>query len=180
MTDSELRALIKASPAQGHRALYEQYANYVYAVIARSLADYGSQEDVEDCFVETFTTVLQHIDDIAGASLKAYIGTAARNRALTFRGRLGLQKQNTVPLDDVPEPARSHVQEELEQKELQQKLMQEVRALGEPDATILIQKYFYGRKMAEIGKMVGLSANAAQVRCSRALKQLRKKLSDWR
>lgn len=180
MTDSELRALIKASPAQGHRALYEQYANYVYAVIARCLADYGSKEDIEDCFVETFAAVLQHIDDIAGASLKAYIGTAARNRALALRGKLGWQKQNIMPLEDAPEPATQHVQEDLEQKELQKQLMQEIKALGEPDATILVQKYFYGRKMAEIGRMVGLTANTAQVRCSRALKQLRKKLSDWR
>lgn len=180
MTDSELRALIKTSPAQGHRALYETYANYVYAVIARYLVGHGSREDIEDCFVETFTTVLQHINDIKGESLKAYIGVAARNRALSYRGKLGWQKQNTMPFDDITEPAVQHVEEQLEQKELQQQMMQEISALGEPDATILIQKYFYGRKMAEIGKIVGLSANAAQVRCSRALKHLRKKLSDWR
>lgn len=180
MTDSELRALIKTSPAQGHRALYDTYANYVYAVISRHLAGYGSREDIEDCFVETFTMVLQHIDDITGDSLKAYIGVAARNRALSFRGKLGWQMQNTVPLEDAAEPSVQHVEEHLEQKALHAQLMQEVKNLGEPDATILIQKYFYGRKMKEIGKMVGLSANAAQVRCSRALKQLRNKLSDWR
>lgn len=180
MTDSELRALIRTSPAQGHRALYEQYANYVYAVISRQLAGHGSREDVEDCFVETFTTVLQHIDDISGESLKAYIGTAARNRALTFRGVLWRQKQNTVPLSNAAEPSAPHVEEQIEQKELQQKLMEEIRNLGEPDATIVVQKYFYGKKMREIGSMVGLSANAAQVRCSRALKVLRQKLSDWR
>lgn len=180
MTDSELRALSKASPAQGHRALYEKYANYVYAVISRYLADCGSREDIEDCFVETFTEAVRHIDDISGDSLKAYIGAAARNRALSFRSRVKGHRKNTVPFDEVPEPATQYVHEQVEQEELERKLMQEVNALGEPEATILIQKYFYGRKMTEIGKIVGLSANAAQVRCSRALKQLRKKLSGWR
>lgn len=179
MTDSELRELIKASPEQGHRALYETYANYVYAVISRCLTGHGDQQDIEDCFVDTFTKVFQHIDNISGSSLKAYIGVAARNQALSCRGSLGRHK-NTVSLDDVSEPAVQHVEEQLEQKELQQAMMREINALGEPDATILIQKYFYGRKMKEIGKMVGLSANAAQVRCRRALDLLRKKLSDWR
>lgn len=180
MTDSELRALIKASPAQGHRALYEKYANYVYAVISRYLADCGSREDIEDCFVETFTEAVRHIDDISGESLKAYIGAAARNRALSFHSRLRRHKKNTVSFDDVPEPSDQYVQEQVEQEELERKMMQEIKALGEPEATILIQKYFYGRKMTEIGKMVGISANAAQVRCSRALRRLRKKLSGWR
>lgn len=180
MTDSELRELIKASTAQGHRALYDKYANYVYAIISRYLAGHGNREDIEDCFVETFTNVFQHIDDISGESLKAYIGTSARNRALSCRKKLKRYKQNTVSLNDISEPSIQHVEEQLEQNKIQQQMMKEIKELGEPDSTILIQKYFYDRKMSEISKMVGLSVNATQVRCSRALKQLRKKLSDWR
>jgi RNA polymerase sigma-70 factor (ECF subfamily) len=130
--------------------------------------------------VETFTEVFQRVESISGESLKAYIGTAARNRALNYRTVLGRQRQHTVALDNAPEPAAPHVEEDLEQKALHDRLMQEIRTLGEPDATILIQKYFYGKKMNEIGRMVGLSSNAAQVRCSRALKRLRTALSDWR
>lgn len=180
MTDSELRALSKTSPAQGHRALYDKYANYVYAVISRCLADCGSREDIEDCFVETFTKLFKHIENISGDSLKAYIGAAARNTAFSYRRRLGRHLSDTVAFDDDSEPAVQYVHEQLEQGELEQQMMKEIEALGEPDATILIQKYFYGRKMRDIGRLVGLSANAAQVRCSRALKLLRKKLSDWR
>ena len=88
--------------------------------------------------------------------------------------------EGTVAIDSVPEPSVKHVQEQLERKEMQERLLQSIHALGEPDATILIQKYYYGRKMAAIGKMVGLTANAAQVRCSRALKRLQKELADWR
>ena len=180
MTDSELRALIRANPAQGHRALYDTYANYAYAIIARYLADCGSREDVEDCLVETFTEVMQHIDTITGESIKAYISASARNRAINHSGVLRRLRQNTVPLDETAEPSVQHVQEQMERKELQKQLLQEIQALGEPDASILIQKYFYGRKMHEIAQMVGLSANTAQARCGRALKRLRKKLEDWR
>lgn len=180
MTDSELLALIDSSPAQGHRALYDAYVKYVYAIIFHILRDCGSAEDVEDCLVETFTDVIEHIDNINGSYLKAYIGQSARNRAMNYYHMLKRHKQNTVAIDSVPEPSVKHVQEQLERKEMQERLLQSIHALGEPDATILIQKYYYGRKMAAIGKMVGLTANAAQVRCSRALKRLQKELADWR
>jgi DNA-directed RNA polymerase specialized sigma24 family protein len=54
------------------------------------------------------------------------------------------------------------------------------KELGEPDATIVVQKYYFGRKMAEIAEMTGLNPHAAQVRCGRALKKLRKDMEQWR
>lgn len=180
MTDSELRALIRRDPGMGYRALYDTYANYVYAVISRILANSGTREDIEDCLVETFTEVMQQLGSIQGDSIKAYLSTAARNRALNHCSHLRRMQQNTVPLDTVQEPSVSHVQEELEEKALQRQLLTEITALGEPDSIILIQKYYYGRKMKEIARMVGLSTNTAQTRCSRALKRLRTKLKDWR
>lgn len=180
MTDSELRELIQVSPAQGHRALYETYARYVYAIIYRILRDVGSPEDVEDCLVETFSDVILHLDTIEGGQYKSYIGQSARNRALNYYNVLRRQREHTVPAEETAEPSVLHVQEELERKELRNQLLLRIRALGEPDATILIQKYYYGKKMSEIGRSVGLTANAAQVRCSRALKRLRKELADWR
>ncbi len=180
MKDSELRELILSSPAEGHRALYDTYVNYVYAIIFRILRDCGTKEDIEDCLVETFTGIIRHMEHIRSEQLKAYIGQTARNRALNYAAALQRERQNTVPLENTPEPAAEDLQLVMEQRQLRSVLLNEIAALGEPDATILIQKYYYGRKMSEIGKMTGLTANAAQVRCSRALKRLRDQFKDWR
>lgn len=180
MTDCELLALFAQSPAQGQRALYDAYANYVYAIIFRILHSCGSREDVEDCLVETFTEVISHLPELDSTHLKAYIGQAARNRAANYYRTLTKRQQYTTPLETAPEQSVSHVQEDMEHRELQKLLLQSIAELGEPDATILIQKYYYGRRMKEIAHMVGLSPNAAQVRCSRALKRLRTALADWR
>ena len=125
MTDSELRALIRANPAQGHRALYDTYANYAYAIIARYLADCGSREDIEDCLVETFTEVMLHIGTITGDSIKAYIGASARNRALNYCTSLRRQRLHTVPMEDTAEPSVQHVQEQAEARAMQAQLLQE-------------------------------------------------------
>ncbi|MBQ8078883.1 MAG: sigma-70 family RNA polymerase sigma factor [Oscillospiraceae bacterium] len=180
MTDKELCALIREDPARGHAALYDTYANYMYAIIFRILRDRGSREDAEDCLVETLLEIIRHIGCIEPDSLRAYIGQASRNRALNYSAALGRRARGAVPLEDAPEPSETHVEEDVEQKALQSRLLREIEALGEPDSTILIQKYYYDRKMPEIARMVGLTANAAQVRCHRALKRLRETLKDWR
>ncbi len=180
MTDQELQALMDSDLDAGAKALYRQYAQYMYAIIFRILRDCGSREDVEDCFAETFAEIIQHRESIHAEKMKAYIGQAARNRALNYAESLNRRRRNTIPLEAVPEPMTEHVQEELEEKARQQVLLQKIQELGEPDATILVQKYYFGRTMREIGRMVGLHPHAAQVRCGRALKKLRKELEDWR
>lgn len=180
MTDQELQALMDSDLDAGAKALYRQYAQYMYAIIFRILRDCGSREDVEDCFAETFAEIIQHRDGIHAETMKAYIGQAARNRALNYAASLGRQRKHTIPIDSIHEPVTEHMQEELEQKAAQQALLQKIKELGEPDATILVQKYYFGRTMREIGKMVGMQPHAAQVRCGRALKKLRKEMEEWR
>ena len=180
MTDHELRALMSSSLNEGAKALYRQYAQYIYAIIFRILREYGTQEDVEDCFADTFAEIIQHYKGIQGEHLKSYIGQAARNRALNYAQSLYQQRMRFVPLESVPEPAAETTQAITEQRERDRILLQKIKALGEPDATIIVQKYYFRRKMSEIARMVGLSPHAAQARCGRALKKLRRELEDWR
>ena len=162
------------------RALFDEYYHYVYAIVYRALLGRGTAEDVEECVADVFAQIILRYDTISPESLRAYIGQASRNRALNYSAALGRRARGAVPLEDAPEPSETHVEEDVEQKALQSRLLREIEALGEPDSTILIQKYYYDRKMPEIARMVGLTANAAQVRCHRALKRLRETLKDWR
>ena len=180
MTDHELRALMNSSLNDGAKALYQQYAQYIYAIIFRILRDCGTREDVEDCFAEVFAEIVQHYSNIQGESLKAYIGQAARNKALDYAHSLYEQRLHLVPIESVPEPSEDSVQTSAEQQERDRILLQKIKSLGEPDATILVQKYYFKRKMRDIARMVGLSTNTAQKRCVRALKKLREELKDWR
>lgn len=180
MTDHELRALMNSSLNEGAKALYKQYAQYIYAIIFRILRDCGTREDVEDCFAEVFAEIVSHCDHIQGDSLKAYIGQAARNHALSYAQTLRSRHLHLVPIDSVPEPSEEPLQSSIEQQEREQLLLQKIHDLGEPDATIIVQKYYFNRKMRDIAKMVGLTTGAAQKRCMRALKKLRDALEEWR
>ena len=54
-----------------------------------------------------------------------------------------------------------------------EELIDAILSLGDPDATILIGKYFFGMKGKEIGAMLHMKENTVVSRATRALKRLR-------
>ena len=100
MNDSDILRLIRESPAKGHRALFDEYYNYVRAITLRILRNYGSEDDIDDCVIDTFTDILLNVDSGREGSLKAYIGTTAKNKAISLQRSLKRRNAGSFPLDD--------------------------------------------------------------------------------
>lgn len=181
MTDSEITALIQRSPQQGHRALFDEYYSYVYAVSVNILRGYGSPEDVEECVIDTFTAVISRLDSAAAGSLKPFIGTVAKHRAISMRRSLASKSGRCISIDseELGEiPSAERVDRNAEDSAMTELILQKIKELGEPDSSIIIQKYFYERNAGEIGRIVGMNAAAVRMRCARAVKKLRSLLGD--
>ncbi|HAG14167.1 MAG TPA: RNA polymerase subunit sigma-24 [Ruminococcus sp.] len=180
MTERELRSMISQSREDGYRALFQQYQNYVYAIIWNKIKTVGTKEDAEDCVSEVFTDVFLHYDDIHEGSLQSYIGTVAKHTAIDmFRKRTSVKMQKQVEEEELQfVAADTDVASEFENKTVSGILYEKIRSLGEPDATIVLQKYFYDRKADEIAKTLEMQTVAVRVRLSRALKKLRKLLAE--
>ena len=65
-----------------------------------------------------------------------------------------------------------------ERAELRRILLRLVEELGEPDSTMIIQKYYYGMTSKEIAETVSLEPSAVRMRCSRAIRRLKDKLAE--
>jgi RNA polymerase sigma factor (sigma-70 family) len=57
-------------------------------------------------------------------------------------------------------------------------LLSRIEELGEPDSTIIIQRYFYDRSSAETACILGMNPITVRSRLRRALKKLRDVLTD--
>ena len=66
----------------------------------------------------------------------------------------------------------------VENSQLAKIVLQKIEEMGSPDAEILIQKYFYGRKSSETAKILKMNPITVRSRCSRAVKRLKKALAD--
>lgn len=166
---------------RGSRVLFDSYYHYVCAIVFRTVSGTGTREDAEECVIDVFLEAIQHFEEIQPGSLKAYIGTVAKNKALNTCRYLSAKSRQTVSLDS-EELSRldsgQDVQTSAEQSEQTEKLLKIISELGEPDASIIIQKYFLDRNSIEIARILHMNPVTVRSRASRALKYLKKKLSE--
>lgn len=180
MTEQEIRCLLKTQPEKGERALFDLYYHYVYTIVYHRLCNIGSREDIEECVIDCFLEVFLHINPDYDNSLKAYIGTVARNKAINAYKQLQNRTGRHIFLEEEELrklPSDENIQDITEQSEQTEILLHCISELGEPDATIMIQKFFYHHNATEISRIVKLNPVAVRVRCSRALKRLKAMLT---
>lgn len=182
MSESEIRSKLQDSPESGQRALFDEYYSYVYAIALRILRGKIAVSDIEECVIDIFAEIMMHIDPNREGSLKGYIGTVAKRRAVSRLRTMNGNSSMSISIDsdDFGELVSDFdVEQTAENSSVSEMLLNEIRALGEPDSVIVIQKYFYDRKSGEIGRIVGLSPTAVRVRLGRAMKKLKKALAGF-
>lgn len=183
MTHEEFRSKIQISTEQGHRELFETYCNYVYTIVFNKLRSCASREDIDECVCDVFADVYIYYDSSKNVSgdISGFIGTVARRKAADIYKRSVSPKPETVSIDDDASQeleSGSDIESDVENKELRSLILDKIDELGEPDSTIIIQKYYYGRTAKEISEIVSLSPENIRVRSGRAVKRLKEILGN--
>ncbi|MBR1823799.1 MAG: sigma-70 family RNA polymerase sigma factor [Ruminococcus sp.] len=178
MTDSQFRELLRKSPQTAHRAVFDEYYSYVYTIVFNRLRSTASREDVDECVSDVFSDVFLKYDADSpyDGDIKGFISSVAIHRSIDMFRRLTAKNKGTVSLDDEMGrtfPSDEDVAEDAEKRETCHAVLDAVKALGEPDATIVIQKYYYNRSSVEIAEMVEMKPDAVRKRVSRAVNKLR-------
>jgi len=183
MTSMELASMMKRSPEACHKALVREYGRYVYAIVYNKLRGCGTSEDIEECVSDVFADLFMkcEFDTSSVNDIKYLISTIAKRRAVDCFRSLCSKSSYVAEADDdeMRELASDFsLDEHIDKSELRRVLLDKIEELGEPDSTILIQKFYYNRNSNEIAKSVSMTAVAVRARCSRAMDKLRAKLVE--
>lgn len=161
------------------RKFFDTYYHYIYAIVYRILRGTGTAEDIEECVSDVFAEYFLRCETVNPDKVKSYLGTTARNKAINIYRSLTRHPFVSLDDDSVPEQASGEdIHQHTEQEEQAHFLLEQIKALGEPDASILIHKFYYDCNSEEIARMLHMTAPAVRTRCSRALKRLKKILTD--
>ena len=183
MTSRELTALMEKSPVSCHKALVKEYGRYVYAIAYNKLRGCGTSEDIEECVSDVFAALFMQCEyDMSYENdIKYLIGTIAKRKAIDYFRSLTARESHISETDEDDMRALVSdfsVDERVDSSELRRVLLDKIDELGEPDSTILIQKFYYNRNSKEIAESVSMTATAVRQRCSRAMDKLRTKLVE--
>lgn len=151
----------------------ELFTPYVSTVAWRTLGERSGREDLEEIISDVFLALWENAPGLDPAQgLRPWLGTVARNKALDR-----LRRPVAIPLDeDTPSPARGP-EREAEENDNAERLWRAVEALGEPDTTLFLRHYYYGDKLSDIAKELGLGLGNVKVRLSRGRKRLKELLT---
>lgn len=177
MEDRKLLRLLHKDPNKGMEQLIEQYAGLVYAVVRGRLPDsFCVSSDIEDCVADVFSDFYCNLSsyDPKISSIKSYLCVLARRRATDiFRKRV--RAHGEISTDD----AECFIQiaaddGDADEAELRREVLAAVKGLGEPDASIIIRKYYLGESSLQIADALKLTVSNVDTRTHRALNKLRK------
>ena len=180
MTDNEYRKELKKSEYNAQKLLFDEYINYVYAIVFSLLRGVASREDIDECVSDTFADIFSCYNSSSpyDGDIKGYIAIVARRNAANYFKKLNSVKghDSIDELNDVA--SENDVSAESEKTELRRLLIMKTLELGEPDSTIVFQKYFCGRNSKEIAEMLKLKPAGVRMRCTRAIRRLKELLKD--
>ena len=140
-------------------------------MVVRVLAGRGTREDVEELTADVFLALWAHAGELEPEQgLRPWLGAVARNKAADWLRT----HREAVPLsENAAAPGGVDPQDEAERREWAARLWDAVEGLDEPDRTLFLRYYYYGDRLKDAARELGLSQAAAKQRLFRGRKVLR-------
>jgi len=180
LDEKEMFLLLIQNPEKGLEKIMNQYMGFVYTIVCGKLSGMCSKQDIEECVSDIFYEVYRtrNLIDLEKGSLKSYLAVLSKRTAIdVFRKQRN--SSNDVSFDEFDHDwiaADSDVEISVIDSETSDLLIQEIKALGEPDSQIMIRKYYFGQSSKIISKALGIKENTINKKASRALAKLKKVL----
>lgn len=157
--------------------LFRRHHGRLFQLAYRLLRDY---QEAEDALQEVMLKVHRHAASFEPkAPVAAWLARITANHCLNrLRGRVPLESLDEEGAPPAPDPGPTPL-EALEEAALSRRLKELLDALPENQRRALVLKQFGGLTYAEIGEVLGVSAQAVDGLIKRARQSLRKALRDY-
>lgn len=156
--------------------LVSAHSAEIFAYLWRMTRD---EADAQDCLQEAFLRAYRAYDRLDGrAQHRAWLYRIATNVALTHLKHHGREAARRAPLfPDLPDAAPSPGEAAIRRETLTA-IASAVERLPEQQRAALILRKYQAVSYAEIGEMLGCSAEAARANVYQAMKRLRHELGE--
>jgi len=176
VTDSDLLARLRQGDHAAFDAIFRQWYEPVVRSANRIVHDPGVAEELaQDVMLELWRRREQLPD---GSSVPGYLLQAARNRALNHLRHLQVQKKAQVFVEALTEPAE-HADADAEARELEVAIREAIAELPPRTREVFLMSRERNLRYGEIAEQLGVTVKAVEANMSRALRQLREKLSPY-
>lgn len=160
----------------------DYYTPLVVTVISNMSKGFLSREDIEEVASDSFSALWFSRSKIEKGCLKALLLSITKNKT-----RDRLRKKKDIVFLSIDDECNENdfwsdggycVGDEMERKEVSEKLAEAVGRLDKMDSEIIIRYYYYYQTTLVISQKMGLNHKTVQTRLARARKRLKEILSE--
>ena len=184
-TDAATVALARDGNSEAFRSLVEQHSRAVYRLAHRMT---GNPEDAEDVVQETFLRAYKQLGRFESrANFGTWLHRIAVNCSIDLiRSRphreaghdaTDLELFAAAPTGDAP--AAATPERLMLSTEVQDRIASAMTSLSRMERAAFVLRHFEGQSIDEIGRVLGLKANAAKHSIFRAVKKMRVALEPF-
>ena len=175
MDDASIIELLRNRDETALTELKRKYERLCLYIAGNVLSQ---REDIEECVADIFIDVFRSLRSGKKYSgdIKGIISTIAKRRSIDLFRKLSLKNNRTIPIEELApneEPSDNGLESASERKELKRILFDCVKKLGDPDSSIIMSHYYYGRTAKEIASELNMTSVSVQKRMQRARKKLK-------
>ena len=153
----------------------ERYTGYVSSIVYSLIGQALGQGDIEEVTADVFLALWEGREKVRPGKLRPWLSAVARHTALNRlrQQHMELPFEEDVLAIDAPGP-----EAEYSEKELAQIVRRAVDSLPYPEREIFLRHYYYGQKLKDIARQLGLNESTVKTKLRRGREALGRSLQE--
>lgn len=175
MNGIDLEERLRSGDELAYAEVIDLYSPLVASIISNLGGGALTAEDIEEAASDTFITLWKNKGQIHNGKLRGYICAIAKSRAWD---KLRSNPPDSDDIEELSVEAGERTEVELERRELAEQLRKALEGLEMPDREIIIRRYYYYQKPAEISEIMGIKLNTVKTKLQRGREKLKRILEE--
>lgn len=175
MDESKILKRLKAGDEAALGWFIERYTGYVSSIV-RSLVDKAlGQGDIEEVTADVFLALWESREKVRPGKIRSWLSAVARHTALNRlrQQNIELPFEEDILVINSPGPETAYTE-----KELAQIVRRAVDSLPYPEREIFLRHYYYGQKVKDIARQLGLNESTVKTKLRRGREALGRSLKE--
>lgn len=179
ISDRECIQRLQQGETGAFEILVRRHQKTIFNLVYRLLGDYDEAAEIaQEAFLSAYKSVGQFRGD---ANFSTWLYRIALNHASTRRKSLANSQQRNVPLEttDPVDDRRVDPADNVEQKEVQERVQKALNSLEPNDAAIILLRDMQDMPYDEVARMLDLPVGTVKSRLYRARQALKSRLAPY-
>ena len=179
MSDKKIILAIAARDERMLAFVVQKYSKLLWKIAASILNNAASAQDVEECVADVFIYLWQYPEkyDPDKAKLSSWLSVIARSKAVDSYRRITRKREismEEIMVHSLGYAENNVAEEEMEERHSRDKLRSCIDELDEREKDLVMRRYYYEQKPAEIAVALDMPKKQAENRLYYVRQKLRK------